>query len=133
MESVATWVVLTLVVVSTTRLLIVDEFPPVARLREAVIDWFAIVDPHSSDLVASRRWGKAGYAIAYLWTCYWCMSFWVSLVALGAAWLAGIYVWQGWAFPLVARLAAGVWGMIESRSDAVVVEAAQRVKMRERQ
>lgn len=128
MESLATWVVLTFAVVSVTRFLLTDEFPPIANLREGIIEWFAVIDPHTGDLVSGRRWGKLGYSIAYLWTCYWCMSVWVGFAVLGICWLAGVYVWMGWLFPVVARLATGAWAMVENRHEASMREANQRIR-----
>jgi hypothetical protein len=54
-------VVLALTVYRLTRLVVRDEFPPVARPREWVI----------------RRLG-ADHPVAYLVECPWCMSFWVA-------------------------------------------------------
>ena len=67
--TVATWRV--------TRLLVADEFPPTRALREWVLRTFGQIDAKGA-ITGSKRWGGLGHAIAYLWTCPWCMSPWVA-------------------------------------------------------
>ena len=77
--TVATWRV--------TRLLVADEFPPTRALREIVLRTWGQID-RAGHITGGRRWGGLGHAIAYLWTCPWCMSPWVAaaLIALTERW-----------------------------------------------
>jgi hypothetical protein len=78
-------VVLVLVTIwRVTRLFVIDEFPPIRAARMWWIQTFAEIQPDGS-LGADRRWGWFGHALAYLWTCMWCMSVWVGLGVVGVA------------------------------------------------
>lgn len=100
-----------------TRLLVVDEFPPVKAIREGFIRVFAVVDesgmvragrgPHWGEKTAEATLGThvvraaAGvlrglaHAIAYVWTCQWCMSVYAgaALVTLADWRLSVPYPW----------------------------------------
>lgn len=104
---VATW--------RTTRLLVRDEFPPVRAVREWFIATFGVVDA-DGNIVGGRRLGGIGHAVAYLWTCPWCMSIWVAagLVALAERWTNVPLPW------LVGALGAaftGVMTWVENEHD----------------
>ncbi|RPJ71782.1 MAG: hypothetical protein EHM24_11295 [Acidobacteria bacterium] len=73
---VAAFVVGVLAVARMTRLLIDDDFPPVAKLREFYV----------------RR---APTSYESLVECPWCMSPWVALVDLAWAWGTGLH-WTWW-------------------------------------
>ena len=113
---VATWRV--------TRLLLRDEFPPVRALREWVIRTFGVVD-QQGNITGGCRLGHVGYAVAYLWTCAWCMSIWIAaaLVAL-ADWQLDVPM--PW---LVGGLAAGFTGVMTW----IELEHDQRWELRQRQ
>lgn len=96
---VATWRV--------TRLILKDEWPPVRAVRDWVIRTWGIIDQRGH-VTGGRHLGEIGHAIAYLWTCSWCMSVWVAaaLVAL-ADWRVDVpYPW------LVGGLGAGFTGVM---------------------
>lgn len=98
-----------------TRLLVREEFPPARAVREWVIVTFGVVDPDGR-VVGGRRLGGIGYAVAYLWTCPWCMSIWVTagLVALTGRWADVPLPW------LVGALGAaftGVMTMVENEHE----------------
>lgn len=79
---------LAVVGVRLTRLLVVDEFPPVRALREWFVRTFAAVDRFGNVIRDRERWGRlAGlaYSVAYVWTCPWCMSVWVAAAVWGVA------------------------------------------------
>lgn len=114
--AVATW--------RLTRLLVRDEFPPTRALREWVIRTFADIQPDGT-LTPSKQWGGAGHALAYLWTCTWCMSIWVGagVVALADWRLSVPYPWL-----LVAAGSA-----LSGLANMVDVEHDQRYRIRELQ
>lgn len=71
-----------------TRLLVLDEFPPVRGLRHWFISTFATVDRVGNVIADRERWGRlagAAYSVAYVWTCPWCMSVWAAAVVWGIA------------------------------------------------
>lgn len=79
--------------VRLTRLLVLDEFPPVRGLRHWFINTFATVDRQGNVIADRERWGRlagAAYSVAYIWTCPWCMSVW----AAAAVW--GVADWSWW-------------------------------------
>ncbi len=81
------------IIVRATRLLVVDEWPPVAALRAWFVRTFATVDRLGTVVRDRKRWGRLaglGYSIAYVWTCPWCMSIWAG----AAVW--GVGVWWPW-------------------------------------
>lgn len=86
------WVLLNVgAVYRVTRLVTHDAFPPVARVRDAVIVRY------------DGRWP------AYLITCEWCTSVWIAAVAVaGTVWLP-----QVWAYlaAVAALSAAAGWLM----------------------
>lgn len=114
--AVATW--------RLTRLLVRDEFPPTRALREWVIRTFAEVQPDGT-LTPSKQWGAPGHALAYLWTCTWCMSIWVGagVVAL-ADW--HLSVPTPWLLVAASSALSGVLNMLD-------VEHDQRYRIRELQ
>lgn len=119
-----TWwqaMLLVMVVWRVTRIMVVERFPPAEKLREWVLDTFGTFDSEGT-LTGGKRWGLAGWSIAYLWTCMWCMSIWV-----GAA-LYGLQAWvgAGWLLPVgVVAAASGFTGLVATVEDvAGQVEAA---------
>jgi hypothetical protein len=92
-----------------TRLLVVDEFPPVRALRHWFVRTFATVDRDGNVIADREKWGKlagVAYSIAYVWTCPWCMSVW----AAGAVWAIADYrgsVPWPWAMIALTSLLAG--------------------------
>jgi uncharacterized protein DUF1360 len=92
-ERVAFLVALAVVGARLTRLLVVDEFPPVKGLRHWFVRIFAAVDRLGNVVPDRERWGRlagAAHSVAYVWTCPWCMSVW----AAAAIW--GIADWSFW-------------------------------------
>lgn len=65
-----------------SRLLTKDDFPPTRAIRMWVWRELGQVDP-DGHIIAGRKWGPVpadlSYAVAYVFTCMWCMSFWVGL------------------------------------------------------
>ena len=114
--AVATW--------RLTRLLVRDEFPPTRALREWVLRTFADIQSDGT-LTPSKQWGAAGHALAYLWTCTWCMSIWVGagVVALADWRLSVPYPW------LLVAAASALSGL----ANMVDVEHDQRYRIRELQ
>lgn len=114
--AVATW--------RLTRLLVRDEFPPTRALREWVLRTFADIQPDGT-LAPSKQWGAAGHALAYLFTCTWCMSIWVgaAVVALADWRLSVPYPW------LVVAAGSALSGLL----NMIDVEHDQRYRIRELQ
>lgn len=131
------WLALGLVVAiwRTTRLLVVDEFPPIKGLREWSVRTFGRVD-ESGALTGGRgpRWGKTvsvrgdlaraaagvlrgiNHAVAYVWTCPWCMSVWAGA---GIVWLADwkLSVSYPWLIVAAGSALTGAMSWIESEHD----------------
>jgi hypothetical protein len=92
---VPAWLVLVLMILAAyrlTRLVAVDEFPPIARPRDAYVDrhpdgWFA-----------------------YLITCPFCWSVWAAAVVTFAVWLTLAVAGPG--MPLPVLVWAGVAGAV---------------------
>lgn len=79
-----------------TRLITRDSLPPMARLRDHVLN----------------RWGNSPWS--ELIVCPWCMGFWVSLGAVAVASTPAHHVGQWVAVPLAM---SAIIGMIASRDD----------------
>jgi hypothetical protein len=113
---------LVLAVWRITRLLVVDEFPPVRAVREWFIRTFAIISVEG-EMTGGRRLGGIGHAIAYIWTCPWCMSVYVGASVWAAAdWRLSVPF--PWLIVALGSGLSGVWGMVESEHD-------QRYKLRD--
>lgn len=98
-----------------TRLLIVDEWPPVRVVREWVIRTFGVVDSEGN-LVGGRRLGGLGYAVAYIWTCPWCMSPYVGgLIWWAADWRLSVP--YPWLILAAGSGLSGVMSWVESEHD----------------
>lgn len=98
-----------------TRLLVADSFPPVRAVREWFIATFGVVNA-DGELVGGKRLGGLGFALAYVWTCSWCMSVWVG----GAVWAAAdwrLSVPFPWLILAAGSALAGVMNMIEGEHD----------------
>lgn len=90
-----------------TRLVVRDEVPLVALPRDWILDRFGLYDD-SGELIGGLRWGKLGWAIAYVFTCDWCMSIWVGYGLLLVTWLTGVDMPVPWLVPLVASSITGL-------------------------
>jgi hypothetical protein len=130
-----------------TRLLVVDEFPPIKGMRVWTIRTFGQVDGAGA-LTGGRgpRWGDlageltvgvhvvraaAGvlrgfnHAVAYVWTCPWCMSVWAGA---GLVWAADwrLSVPFPWLIVAAGSALSGAMSWIEAEHD-------QRWELRQRQ
>ena len=107
-----------------TRLLVVDEWPPVRAVRDWFIRTFAQVDA-DGNMVGGRHLGGIGHAIAYIWTCPWCMSVYVGgLVWWAADWRLSVpYPW------LIVAAGSGLSGIMAWFES----EHEQRWKLRDRE
>lgn len=106
-----------------TRILVVENLPPVHALRDWVLDTFGTFND-AFEITGGKRWGVLGYTLAYLWTCQWCMSVWVGAGVYAAWWLWGPAVM----LPVVVVAAAsGLTGLI-SIVDDVAGEAEGALK-----
>ena len=79
-----------------TRLLLIDEFPPVRWLRETFLRLGTSDDEGNlTGGVGPRVLRGLTHSIAYVWTCPWCMSVWAGagLVALADVWFSVPYPW----------------------------------------
>lgn len=105
-----------------TRFLVVDEWPPVRATREWFIRTFGISDA-AGNLTGGRRLGGLGYAVAYIWTCPWCMSPYVGgLVWWAADWRLSVpYPW------LILAAGSGLSGVMSWLES----EHEQRWKLRQ--
>lgn len=85
--------ILALGVFRLTRLVTVDDFPPVQRARDALL----------------RRFGKDG-VIGSLVTCPWCAGVWLSglVVASAALWQPALWLWLVLAVSGAVGLLSGV-------------------------
>lgn len=78
-----------------TRLAVIDEFPPIARVRE----WI------------TQRFGEDG-SIAYLVACVHCSSVWIGAAVAYSAYLWGSSLW--WQCVALAFTASAVTGLVAS-------------------
>jgi len=63
-----------------TRVLVYDDFPPAAWWRRVWASW------------------TDGTYWLMLFTCWWCLAFWVALACIGW-WIAGLFVlWAAWSW-----------------------------------
>jgi len=100
------FVALVLAIWRTTRLLVVDEFPPVRAVREWFITTFGEISK-AGEITGGKRLGGIGHALAYVWDCPWCMSVWAGagIVAL-ADWRLDVP--YPWLIVAAGSLAAGL-------------------------
>lgn len=100
-----------------TRLLVKDEFPPTLAIRVWAIYYFGVVtgrDEEHLSVTGGKRWGKLGHAIAYIFTCPWCMSFYVGLIVWGLAdWRLSVP--YPWLIIAAGSGFSGVMSQVESR------------------
>ena len=125
MMTVVMLALLLLTIWRLTRLLVVDEFPPLRLLREWVIDTFGYVD-ENGELTRGRRLGGLGWSIAYLWTCPWCMSIWLGAGLVFLTDWRWMHVPYPWLVVAVGSLASGWAHMLEAGFD-------QRWRLRQRE
>ena len=109
------FVVLALASYRVTRLLIADDFPPVAKLRERLLLRFPFEGQILNGADGTAR-QSSGTFLGDLVTCPWCLGFWVAAVA----WLCYEVAVDGmnapWAFRLAVPWAlSAVVGLIWSR------------------
>jgi hypothetical protein len=78
-----------------SRLLVVDEFPPIAKARQWV----------------TERFGDDS-AVSYLAACMWCASCYVGAVVAYSAYLWGSSLW--WQAVMLAACSSAVAGLISS-------------------
>ena len=98
-----------------SRLLVKDEFPPVLALRIWIFKTFATVND-DRQVVGGKRWGILGYSIAYIFTCMWCMSFWVGLALWGLAdWRLSVP--YPWLIIAAGSGLSGIMALVESNLD----------------
>jgi hypothetical protein len=76
LTSIVAFLVGVLAVARVTRLIVDDDWPPIVWLRE----WYVV------DLCKGNKWGE-------LVGCSFCMSTWVGLPWLLAAWASGLAWW----------------------------------------
>lgn len=111
------WLALGLIVAiwRVTRLLVVDEFPPVRAVRDWFIKTFAVVDA-DGNMIGGRHLGGIGHAVAYVWTCQWCMSIWAGA---GVVWLADwrLDVTYPWLVVAAGSCLTGVMSWLEQEHD----------------
>lgn len=106
-----------------TRLLVTDEFPPVRAVREWVVHTFGAMDADGK-IVGGKHLGEIGYALAYLWTCPWCMSVWAGAVVVALAdWRLSVP--YPWLIVAAGSLLSGFGSQVES-------EHEQRWELRDR-
>lgn len=119
-----------------TRLLVKDQFPPVRLLREWVIETFwrdeLVPRADGNVKIIDRRWftfwRAFGHSLAYVFTCMWCMSFWIAL-----AWWLIAALWLGYSLPLpvvfiaVASGLTGLLGDLQDRIEQSWQEADRRI------
>ena len=118
-------VALVLTIWRVTRLLLIDEFPPVRWLRET----FLLMGEfdHKGALTGGK--GPAAltgltHSVAYVWTCPWCMSVWAG---------AGVVALADWKFSvplpwLIVAIASLVTGLASQRE----AEHEQRWRLAQR-
>jgi hypothetical protein len=130
-----------------TRLLVVDEFPPVKALREWTVRTFGVVDGEGK-LVGGRGpgWGAkaaeatvgthlaraaaalvrgVAHAVAYVWTCPWCMSVWAGAALVAAAdWRLSVP--YPWLIVAAGSALSGAMSWVEAEHD-------QRWELRQRE
>ena len=105
-----------------TRLAVSEAWPPVRIIREWIIDRFALVSA-DGDIIGGKRWGWLGHAIAYVWTCPWCMSPYIgALVWAAADWRLSVPF--PWLILAAGSGLSGVMAWVES-------EHEQRWKLRD--
>lgn len=128
------WVGLIVATWRVTRLLVKDEFPPIKVIRNWFIDTFwdaAFEDERPQRPAGVTRWSwfwrRFGHSIAYLWTCMWCMSFWVGLALWWSAVWLGFSVPLPWLLLAAASGVSGLIGNIENRIDQSWEEAEKRL------
>lgn len=130
-----TWlefVIATMAIVSLTRFVVKDEFPPMRWVRDAILDTFGVFDGEGN-LTGGRGRAAASkgiaHSIAYLFTCPWCMSFWVGVGVANYLLVAtDIPPWQLIALIFAARIAAGWLAMLEELLEQRRAEAARRLE-----
>ncbi len=107
-----------------TRLLVVDDFPPIRAVRDWFIRTFATVDV-DGNMVGGKHLGGIGHAVAYVWTCPWCMSVYVGgLIWWAADWRLSVpYPW------LIVAAGSGLSGIMAWFES----EHEQRWKLRDRE
>ena len=110
---------LAVAVVRVTRLLVLDEFPPTRAIREWFIATFATADADGNVIPDVPRWGRlapAAHSIAYVFTCAWCMSFWVGLAVWALAdWRLSVP--YPWLMIALGSLLAGLISQYESQHE----------------
>jgi Protein of unknown function (DUF1360) len=123
---VATWRV--------TRLLIKDSFPPVKLLRDWIIKtfWHEVDDDERfvwrlGTTRWQKFWGTVGHSFAYVWTCSWCMSVWVSAALWWIAVWTGLSVPLPWLMMAAASGFSGLMGAWDARHDQAYEEAEKRL------
>lgn len=118
------WLLGVLVIGATyrvTRLLTRDQLPLVARPREQLVGYwypdFAERDWRDAHPGARAHWGGLGHSLAYLITCDWCVSMYVSTGMVAAAWYWSPWLrpWGWLAATLLGLTASAVTGLIASR------------------
>lgn len=118
-DRVWTLIALVVIIARLTRLLVVDEWPPARGTRHWFVRTFATVDRRGDVVRDVARWGRlasAAHAVAYIWTCPWCMSVWVGGAVWGAATLCPWLVWPA-AVIALGSMVAGWDGNAQGEHD----------------
>ncbi len=128
------WLGLIVAIWRVTRFMVKDELPLIKIPREWIMNtfWSEHIAIDGKRPGGTSRWSwfwrNVGHSFAYLWTCPWCMSFWVGV---GLWWVA---VWAGFSVPLPWILVAagsGLSGLLisimETRHDQAYEEAERRL------
>jgi hypothetical protein len=106
----------TLTVHRTSRLLVTDSLPIIARPRDTIQHYFGAYDGYGN-LYAGRQLGVVGWSIAYLLGCPWCMSVWVGTALIFGP-LGDVSIPLPWLWIAAASTVTGVLGgIIESEHE----------------
>ena len=102
-----------------TRLVLVDEVPPLPRVRDAIARralarWRKRHPPYGADTTRDLYGDQP--PVVTLLGCAWCSGWWVSVAVMVAATLAGPW-WLLLAVPLALSAAVGVVAMLIERGE----------------
>jgi hypothetical protein len=84
-----------LAVAYVTYVIVESHFPPIAWVRDAILDRVA-----------------DGGSILYLLTCWWCTGFWTAVIIVGSLWALNVSLHVPVLLVLAGALVAGMTGAI---------------------